>query len=191
MKYLFTLFLLLFAFFCMAQKTANTFLLTYGSGKGDIAHYGKIDGNLTTEHQKSLNSFGINYHEGLNKHLFIETGLIYINYKYTTTFNYPNLPQTETNNTLKLLNLPIKIRLEFAKLFFLNAGLLMDINLDQSDLAIESGVGATAGLGVQYYYKNRFGLTINPQANLHGLITGEGLIETNVTFGLAYRINKN
>lgn len=186
--------LILSCLFSFAQKKSSTFVLSYGSGNGSVAHYRKVDGSITTNKNKSLNIFGINYHESINKYFFIETGLAYINYKYTSTYHYPGTSETSTLNKLELINLPIKIRLEFAKFFFLNTGLLMDLNLDQMgsyNSGIKSGLGVTAGFGMQYYYKNKFGVTINPQANLHGLITGYGLMESNITFGLAYRIVKN
>jgi hypothetical protein len=49
-------------------------------------------------------------------------------------------------------------------------------------------VGFGIGAGAQYYFKNKYGIFIYPQTNIHSLAVG--LAEEHVTFGLAYRILK-
>ena len=96
MKHFLFIPLILSTLFSFAQKNSKTFALSYGSGNGDIGHYRRVEGSVVTNKNKSLNIFGINYQESIYKYFFIETGLAYINYKYTSTYHYPGSPETST-----------------------------------------------------------------------------------------------
>lgn len=199
MKKLLSLAFLLFSLLANAQNRSKTFGITYGIGNGDITDYStkKMEGNMRSDEGKSTQIFGLNYFDEVGRNLFIETGLSILKHDYTFTTwtrSLSGFATTSSEHSLKSLSIPLKLRFEFGKYFFLNGGLITDIGLTktQEDLNDISGMGLGLGLGIQYYHNNKIGVFLNPQINAHGLLgfgNTTGIFERNITFGLAYRIN--
>lgn len=196
MKYLFVLPLFLIAFSGLAQKGSHTFSTSYGTGKGEIKMLlgiAESDGGYYTG--KSVNTIGLNYFGGITHHLFIETGLIWLQHQSTkTTYNIPTSPtmpitKTTTDISLNVITIPLKLRVEFAKYFFISGGIMRDFPLGKTakNHIHPNAFGVGIGGGVQYLHHNKFGIFIYPQVNIHELFES-GIVENNVTFGLAYRI---
>lgn len=197
MNKLLTLLFLLSSVFANAQNRSKTFAMSYGIGNGDITRYSTSKvGRMSSEEGKSLHIFGLNYFDEVGKNLFVETGLSLLKHDYTYTsirLEQSGFVSSSSEHTIKSIVIPLKLRFEFGKYFFLNGGLLAGIGLEktQEDIPDLSGIGFGLGVGLQYYYQNKIGIFVNPQVNAHGLLglgNTTGLLERNVTFGLAYRI---
>ena len=198
MKYTLLFILTLFSMVCFAQNKSKIFSISYGLGNGDITDYStKKVGRMSSEEGKSLQVFGLNYFDEVSKNLFIETGLSLLKHNYTLTswkMSPSGFTSSLSEQSVKSLVIPLKLRFEFGKYFFLNGGLMADISLDkiQDDMRDISGIGFGLGLGLQYYHRNKIGIFVNPQINAHSLLgfgSSTGILERNVTLGLAYRIN--
>lgn len=185
MKKLLTLLFFLICSFTQAQKI-DRIALSYGFGNGNFGSFLK-GGSGNSYAQKSLNIFGLNYFHGLTKHLVFETGLQLIHYDYITTYIKGNPP---TNNTLNIISIPLKFRLEAGEILFFNGGFSADMNKGRQNGI--GGLGAGIGIGLQFKIIDDISLYVNPQANIHSAIPIRSLfVEKNIAFGLAYRINKN
>lgn len=185
MKKLLTLSFILTCFFAQAQKI-DRIALSYGFGNGNFGSFLK-GGSGNSYSQKSLNIFGLNYWNGLTKHLIFETGMHLIRYDYVTTYIKGSPP---TNNTLNIISIPLKFRLEAGEILFFNGGFSADVSKGRQNGI--GGVGAGIGIGLQLKIIDDISLYVNPQANIHSVIPIRSLFaEKNIAFGLAYRINKN
>lgn len=196
MKYLFVLPFLLFSFSSLAQKGSHTFSASYGTGKGEIKMVlGISDSDGGNYKGKSVNTIGLNYFGGITNHLFIETGLIWLQHQSTkTTYNIPTtatMPMTKTltDVSFHMVTIPLKLRVEFAKYFFVSGGIMRDfpVNSITKNTLHPNAFGIGIGGGLQYLHHNKFGVFIYPQANIHEFFD-RGIMEANISFGLAYRI---
>ncbi len=183
MKKLLMLSLLLFSFFSQAQERSSV-AISYGLGNGRIGSFYK--GGDYSNVQKSLNIFGLNYWHKIGKNLYFETGMQLIRYDHLNISLPPN--STTTREVLNLISLPFKLRFEAGDYVFFNGGLTADFSKRNPDPL--SGIGAGIGIGLQVKTFKQISLYVNPQANMHSVITGGRFFaETNLTFGAAYRIN--
>ncbi|KQC01516.1 hypothetical protein [Pedobacter sp. Hv1] len=182
MKYLFVLPLFLIAFSGLAQKKgANIYSISYGHGNGEIRPFAALAKSNGTNSKGPVNLFGLNYYGGIGKHAYIETGISLLTHRYTfKEFGSPE-PKPIVNKSYNAFFIPFKIRFDIAKFFFISGGLSADFNVKGG-----SSLGAGIGAGVQYYHKKGYGIFIYPQTNVHDLAIG--LVERNISFGLAYRI---
>lgn len=196
-----TVLLLIFITFCCKAQERSSISVSYGTGNGDIGHigFGKAEGGVSRNTDKSLNIIGINYwSETSTKNLYLETGIHYLVYKYLSISNYDmHLPNTITGRTVKVISVPLKLRYEPWNFLFLNGGLYTDIDVSEKYPNYPpkiSGIGLGLGIGLQYYFKNRLGIYVNPQIDLRNMLTfstynsGYKLLDSHLTFGLAYRI---
>lgn len=191
MRYLYFLPLILFTFFCQAQNNKQFLAISYGIGDGQIGYKPGYVGGGAHE-GKSLNIFGVNYLLETARNLFLETGIQYIDHQYIARSSQPPFTQTFPGE-LKIINVPVKLRFEFAKIFFVNSGILADLYLKENQYDKRYiGMGAGLGIGLQLHFKKKILVYANPQLNLHQLINipknGKIFGEKNVAFGLAYRL---
>lgn len=184
MNKLLTLLFLLISVFANAQKGTNTFTISYGQGNGQIKPILSV-AKMSGQYAKGdVSLFGFNYLIGTGKRNAIETGIIIQKHDFVYS-DFSNPPNTiVTNNTNTSVILPLKLRFNILKYFFISGGMLADISLSGEAHNLGLGIGA----GVQYYYKNKYGIFVYPQANIHTI--GIGLAESHVTAGFAYRFQK-
>ena len=174
-----------------AQEKRKTFAVNYGFGNGSLFTFTQMDGGGSHEGGKSLTNFGVYYSYELQpKNLFLETGINYMVYKNSTSSYLPPNPMT-WNYTKNWISLPVRLRYEIGKYIFVNGGLNLDIDVSKKRSREMSGIGAGIGVGAQYYFKDKFGIYVNPQFDLRNLATfsesSYRLSATTVAFGMAYR----
>ena len=180
---LLTLSFILFGVFAEAQKGTTTFSLSYGKGKGQIKTLLAKADMLGRYDEGAIRSFDLGLAGMVSKHTAVEIGLSVLNHRYLfTKFDYPGLQQAETRSENTLV-FPIKLRVDILKYFFVGGGFLLVTEFG-SERPVDLGV--SIGAGVQYYFKNKYGVFIYPQTNIHTLTIG--LLENHTSFGLAYRI---
>jgi hypothetical protein len=182
MKKLVMLSLILFSLYAHGQKRSSI-AISYSLGNGTIGSFYK--GGSPNNEQKSLNIFGLNYWHEMGKNLYFETGFQLIEYNYDSRGFPPNA--ILTNRTMNMISIPLKLRFEAGNYIFFNGGLTADVSRSKPDLM--SGIGAGIGIGLQVKTLKQISLYVNPQANMHGIITSNRFFaEANITFGAAYRI---
>jgi hypothetical protein len=167
MKRILIALLLCYSSCCFAQ----TLSFSYGIGKWDyIQDKGLQDGPMINE--RSFNSYGINFKKETAKNLFLGLGINYGNYRYTF-INETYIEDFELSTSIQQINLlsfPIQLRYEPNKYIFIDGGAVIDFNL-RKRYDYYSGIGVNIGAGLQYYFKNKIGIHINPEANFRSLLS--------------------
>lgn len=179
---LLTLSFILVGVFAQAQKGTTTVLLSYGDGKGQIKPLMAKAEMLGRYDEGDVRTFDVGLAGKVSKHTALEIGVSVLNHRYLFTTYEPRFQKSE-NRSVNTLVFPIKLRVDILKYFFVGGGIFLSAELDRG-YAVDLGVGI--GAGVQYYFKNKYGIFIYPQTNVHRLTIG--LLENHVAFGLAYRI---
>ena len=178
---LLTLLFILVGVFAQAQKGTTTFSISYGEGKGQRKPIlAKVDpSGLSSE--GPIKTFEVGASGMIGKYTSLDIGVSLLNHRYQyTQLDRPG--RTPVDKSLNTFVFPIKLKVDILKYIFISGGILL--NSDMGGYQVDLGFGI--GAGVQYYYRNRFGIFIYPQTNIHSLAVG--LSEEHVAFGLAYRI---
>jgi len=156
---------------------------------------GYID-DSSTDAGKSF-TYGISYLKPLNKWLELETGLEYLSCPIETKsiVSTPNGVTTVTRSaTLSMLSAPVTVRVNFLKYFFVNGGLLLDVDVSSNSIInSQSGLGSLLGLGVKYDFKNGISVFVNPYSKIHLFPLSfernqQHFQESAVRFGIVYKL---
>lgn len=198
---LFLLFILTFTFNSFSQENTSTKFkgqigLTFSSfGDNDIIRFQQLVGSASYFGDKFY-TFGINYVYQLNRLLDFETGIEYSKHSISV---HPNLPpQMDVfpyPASLSLINIPVGLRLNFLKYFFINGGLLFDIDISNSSPVNEqTGIGSSVGLGIEYDFNFGVSIFVNPYLKAHTLLPfsqvnyPQRLMESGFRFGIMYKL---
>lgn len=194
-----TICLLLFsvclANFACAQKGQLGITFSALSDNG-VARFRSVEDDSSTDAGKSF-TYGISYLKPLNKWLELETGLEYLSCPIETKsiVSTPNGVTTLTrSSTLSMLSLPVTVRVNFLKHFFVNGGLLLDVDVSSNSIInSQSGLGSLLGLGLKYDFKNGISVFVNPYSKIHLFPLSfehnqQHLLESAVRFGIAYKL---
>lgn len=180
---LLTLSFILFGVFAQAQKGTTTFSLGYGKGKGQIKPLMAKAQMLGAHSEGDVRTFDVSLVGAVSKSTAIEIGLSLLNHRYQyRKFDFPVSNVLEDKSVYTLI-FPIKVRFDILKYFFISGGFLL---INDFDRGRQTDLGVSIGAGVQYYFKNKYGVFIYPQTNVHTLTIG--LLENHTSFGIAYRI---
>jgi len=141
-------------------------------------------------------SIGINYLKLLKWRFELETGLEFAKFDIIQTPGvYPPFDMTETRKSTSLLSVPVGIRLNFLKYFFINGAVLMDMQLSSSaDMNSQSGIGAMGGVAFKYDFRSGFSVFINPYFKAHSILSfsdnnyKEMLIESGTRIGFMIQL---
>ncbi len=192
---------LVLVFLCLstlmsAQKGQLGITFSALSDNGVTRFGDEIIDDSSTDAGKSF-TYGISYLKPLNKWLDIETGLEYLSCPIETKsiVSTPNGVTTLTRSaTLSMLSLPVTVRANFLKYFFVNTGLLLDIDVSSNSIInSQSGLGSLLGLGMKYDFKNGISVFVNPYSKIHLFpLTFERdqqhFMESGVRFGITYKL---
>lgn len=191
------LFLVFFCFttFVSAQKGQLGITFSALSDNG-VARFRSMEDDSSTDAGKSF-TCGISYLKPLNRWLDIETGLEYLSCRVEKRIIYIGPTTglfTSQRATLSMLSLPITVRANFLKYFFVNTGLLLDIDVSSNSIInSQSGLGTLLGLGMKYDFKNGISLFVNPYTKVHLFPLSfernqQHFMESAVRFGIAYKL---
>jgi len=156
----------------------------------------EIIDDSSTDAGKSF-AYGVSYIKPLNKWLDVETGLEYLSCPIVTKsiVSTPNGVTTLTRSaTLSMFSLPVTVRVNFLKYFFVNAGLLLDIDVSSNSIInSQSGLGSLLGLGLKYDFKNGISVFVNPYSKIHLFPISfernqQHFQESAVRFGIVYKL---
>lgn len=167
--------LLVFTFSSQAQHSTKkgAIGITFsGIGQND-AHYSQDLEGAGGYNGKGYYSFGINYIRPITPFFDLETGVEYgrYNYEFSNPSLGPDMLKLD-NIKLSLVQIPVTVRFNFLRYFFLNGGVLLDIDAsEKNQMESQSGIGAILGLGVKYDLKNApVGFFVNPYFKQHNLL---------------------
>jgi hypothetical protein len=161
-----------------------------------VARFRSMEDDSSTDAGKSF-TYGISYLKPLNKWLDIETGLEYLSCPVEKRIIYIGPTTglfTSQRATLSMLSIPVTVRANFLKYFFVNAGFLLDIDVSSNSIInSQSGLGSLLGLGLKYDFKNGISVFVNPYSKIHLFpLTFERdqqhFMESGVRFGIAYKL---
>jgi hypothetical protein len=133
----------------------------YEGGTYDNQHY----------REKLFYTIGFNYLKPVNLWLDLETGLEYSR-KLGEVKNvfFGDAIIEKANSTMA--SIPLTLRANFLRFFFVNAGLLTDLDLGGYDSQrYQSGVGPVFGLGAKYDFKSGAQIFINPYFKRRAIIS--------------------
>ncbi len=170
--------------------------ITFSSfGSNDVFRINELMGATSYESNEFFN-IGINYIQGVNSFVEIETGLEYS--KHFVMVNPPifhNITIMPRKMSFSLINIPATIRINFLKYFFINSGLLLDIDISSnSSIDSQSGIGAIMGIGLKYDWDGGVSVFVNPYTKVHSLLPlmhwnhHQRVWENGFRFGVTFKI---
>lgn len=116
---------------------------------------------------------GINYTHSLNKKLDLESGVEFTSFSATVYPGVnPDADLTPTTGYVNMVSIPFLIRATFPYLFFVNGGLILDLDMSSSSgVETQTGIAGMFGFGWKYNFKSGTELIINPYLRMHSLIS--------------------
>ncbi len=142
---------------------------------------------------KNSSSVGITVFHRLNNTFGLEGGIEYSLFDVEQKIKNGNQVDT-TQTNLSLLEVPMLVRFPIQKHFYLNGGLLLNLDMNStSAVSSQSGIGLMAGAGAMYQFKTGFSIFANPYVKMHSLLRFQSvkeknsLIEYGVKLGVAYQ----
>jgi hypothetical protein len=193
------LFYLLFALFSLKAQEETTKSRNHSIGlsstfigNANVIYYHKRDGGAGYE-GKGFYTVALNYIYSFNRTLAVETGIEYGKYSLIII---PNIPPPDIGiapypATFELLNIPVSLRTNFAKYFFVNGGVQFDFDIINSYYD-HVGMGGVLGLGFNYTFQFKLSLFANPYVKAHNLINFSEyrsemhLMEVGIRLGIMY-----
>ncbi|MBN1186662.1 MAG: hypothetical protein JXB49_30575 [Bacteroidales bacterium] len=172
--------------------------ITFSSfGENDVFRFDELDG-AASYNSDYFYTIGINYVYPINKWLEAETG---IEYSKQNIIVHPNLPPDMDNSPRKenftLIDIPVTLRANFLKYFFVNGGLIVDIDgSTNSSIDNQTGIGALIGLSIKYDFDFGISAFVNPYTKIHSLIPFQGeqyhqrIWENGIRIGFTYDLRK-
>ncbi len=115
---------------------------------------------------------GISYALNMNKWLEIETGLEYSKHNFYINPNVsPYIDVVPKHESFEIINVPVNVKANFLKFFYINAGAIVDIDVSQnSSIDRQTGLGTVMGVGIKYDFDFGGSVFINPYTKVHTLI---------------------
>ena len=162
--------LLFIGFTSISIGQSNSYGISIGGGKGFIMHQTSLGGG-----SYDLNtgfSIGFQYDKKLNNKLNLTTSVIWHKNSISITpAFYPGIDMTPRKHDIQLLYIPVFLKLDLSKYFFLNGGLIGDLDITKNKyITNQSGIGTGLGIGTEFSMNEKLLIQINPYINLHGLI---------------------
>ena len=101
-------------------------------GSNDIVYFKQLDGAASYSGEGFF-AVGVNYLFPINKTFELETGLEFSKYKFIIQ---PNIPPGYDNSPFsfeyKMISIPLSLRINFYKYFFINGGFVFDFDVGDS-----------------------------------------------------------
>lgn len=164
-------------------------------GENDVIQFQDLVGAASYEGVSHF-SVGLSYLRALNSLLDWQTGLEYTHHKVQINSNVdPVMGAVSREEQLNLVVIPIGVRLNFLKYFFLDGGALLDLDLTSSgSIDSQSGVGINFGVGCLVPVIPRLSFVLKANTRAHALVPfssekyHERLLENGIHFGLSYEL---
>jgi hypothetical protein len=155
----------------LAQK--YSFGLSFGVAKFSIAPKKEILIGGPGYVFNSGFSAGFQFSRSCTDNLQLQSGITYSASSIVVSPHaHPGMDHTPSvHYNYGLLSVPVFMKLNFSKHFFLNGGVLGDIDISKTNvITSQSGIGAGIGIGAQANLSKRIAIELNPCFNFHGMI---------------------
>jgi len=164
----------------------------YDSMSSDEGEYRNIE---------RLYSIGFNYIKPLSSWLEYEIGLEYSRKASTTKIVYPDTYSdlVFSKNRTNLLSVPLTLRGNFLKSFYINSGVFADFDLGGYNTSwhrYRPGIGLLFGAGAEVDIKHGFSFFMNPYYKSHSIIAfssndqGLKVDEAGIRVGLNFELKR-
>ncbi len=191
------LFLVFVCFTTVVQAQKGQLGITFSAlSDNGVVRFRSVEDDSSTDAGKSF-TYGLSYLKPLNKWLELETGLEYLSCPIETKSIVGTINGVTTltrSATLSMLSTPVTVRANFLKYFFVNAGLILDVDVSSNSIInSQSGLGSLVGLGLKYDFKNGISVFVNPYSKIHLFPLSfernqQHFMESAVRFGIAYKL---
>ncbi len=170
--------------------------VTFSSfGGNDIFRFKELEGAASYSRDYFF-TVGINYLHPINKWLEVETGIEYSKHHIIIGSMFPpGMDNSLQKADFSLINVPVTLRANFLKYFFINGGLIIDINASpDSPIDNQTGIGAIVGVAAKYDFKNGVSAFVNPYIKVHSLVPfsnsqyQQRVLETGIRIGVTYTL---
>lgn len=194
MKHLILLVLIFIGLNSFSQEKGEI-SLSFGTGKSHLIQFVDLDGAGSSTGQEFY-SFSLSYVMPINSWLDFQTGLDFGYHKFKFEAAYdPNFQYEPVIEKAFVASLPLTFRVNLSEYFFFNSGALVDMDFSTGDYVDnQTGIGAMAGFGAQYRFKQGIGIFVNPILSFHSLISfssskyPERIFESGIRFGISYML---
>ncbi len=121
---------------------------------------------------EKFHTLSINYLYPINTWLEAETGIEYAKHHIIIESHaYPGVEFSSEKTNLSLINIPLTLRANFLKYFFVNGGLIVNIDATKnSEISNQTGIGSLLGVAAKYDFNNGISVFVNPYTKIHALI---------------------
>ena len=122
---------------------------------------------------KQNTSFGLNYLRRVNNKTYLETGVAFTNGKIAvTSAPHPDIPSNDDSYNLQMINVPLFVRANIGRHFFINGGLLADIDVSSKPyISRQSGLGSGLSFGGQISLSEKVTLSLAPYLQVQNLLS--------------------
>jgi hypothetical protein len=147
----------------------NSYGVSAGIGRGFIIQEPLMGGAGHDLNNGIL--LGFQYTRKLNDKFHLMTGINWCYYRLSVTPNfYPGVERSTKYYNFNLIYLPAFIKMNLSKHFFLDGGLIGDIDLTKDKpISNQTGIGAGLGVGAEVMVTHQFTIQLDPYLNFHGL----------------------
>jgi opacity protein-like surface antigen len=162
-----------------------------GGGKNDVFRFSELVGAGSVT-GTGMWTAGAELRRLFGHHFSIETGLSY-SHQYYYTSPAPGIVADDQPGNVGLISLPLTARVDFLKWFFADAGALLSFQVGFADIDNMTGLGATAGVGLQHNFKSDVFIRIRAYASQSAILHfipedyPQTLFNSGVTVGVGYR----
>ncbi|MGY5850602.1 outer membrane beta-barrel protein [Salegentibacter sp. F14] len=188
LKYCLILVLLNYPFTVSAQNQSEL-RGYYGISSYQLEGSQNLDGGSSYDPETAY-ELGLRYILRLPNGLGLETGVGF----WTGDIGIhsaPSLEQTSRRERLQITSIPVLLNYRFLNYLFANAGLVMDFQNSDNSFDSQSGIGFSAGIGINHYIRN-FQMFIIPNYKQFALVPFEKedhhfkLSGLGIQFGMGY-----
>jgi hypothetical protein len=115
---------------------------------------------------------GLQYTRRLNNRFHLMTGIDWYHYRLSVKPNtYPGIDKSTSYYDFNLLSIPVYIKMDLPKHFFIDGGLIVDFDVTKDkQITNQSGIGVGLGVGYEVLLTHKVAIQLNPYFNLDGLI---------------------
>jgi hypothetical protein len=194
--YLISLILLISNSTLDAQNLKGSIGINFSSfGENDVFRSEELIGGPSYM-GKDYFAIGVNYLYPIKKWLDFGSGLEFAQHKIEITAGPSGETQINSRTEkFSLVNVPLTLRLNFLRYFFVNAGFNLTIDGNPSSpIDSQSGIGFNSGLGIKYDFDFGGSVFINPYYKNYSIVPfshedyHQKVLETGVRFGIMYKL---
>lgn len=170
MKKLFVIIIFIAGLILTSNGQRNSYGLNFGFGNGTIMKK-ELDGGASYDLNTGY-SIGLHYDRKFTNRLHLMTSINIYNNSFTVTPSfYPGNDMLPKDYDVRLIYVPLELKIDLSKYFYITGGLIGDIDISKDKyITNQSGLGVVFGIGVEFSIYENFLVQLTPYLNFHGLV---------------------